>query len=685
MSEQPLHKVICLSDKIKLPVPSKRKKTSLLPPINFLDGEHDGIFALPDGGLRRIIKCNGINPLFDSERLLKLEREFTTLLLDATCAIQLVAVTRPFNLDNYRKQLRPPLTKPENEYLKWYADYSDKWLHRVTEVTFTPDTEFFVVITMPGKFSKASAKRLLKTERDQLTKLEDASKNFTKLLTRFKMAPSFLSRSESRKSLAAMLFPPKDSDAFLQEAIPEALSDSTICEPEFSETDFQLTAGDMQTRNFFLSQLPTANWMGWLIDSLTIMAPLTVSVHFQPCSQTDVHKKIRKSIASGNTSKTLESILKGQDKALDISMYVSTYYNSKELGDYQCGQAKEFLRRRGATLKEAKGNQIEAFRSASPLGLDALGVKHRVSTKIAAACWPLFTAMEDKSVGHAIGFALQSREPAFLEARVSSNIFVAGGQTETTESLITLIALKSLCQGSRVLYVGASESISFLSTLLGRDVSEKFQLKAPLAALEAGRLLQMIAPGDIDLADEEAAAEATKSLCEFAAESKAAIFIEEIGAFMKTKTARQSLQKILDFAREQKLHIALGGNASSADDKNAWPFIQQCPTKVIIPQHNEPEFLRQVHITQPQANVCQTNNCGILISSRASNYLRLIFSPMDCYICPDPLWTLGRTKQISVDLRQTMISQCQAKNPKLSETDSVRQGVYYAGLAAPEH
>ncbi len=683
MSEQPLHKVICFSDKIKLPAPSKRKKTSLLPPINFLDGEHDGIFALPDGGLRRIIKCHGINPLFDSEQLLKLEKEFTTLLLNTTCAIQLVAVTRPFNLDNYRKQLRPVI-KPENEYLKWYADYSDKWLHRVTEVTFTPDKEFFVVLTVPGKFSKTSAKRLLKAERDQLAKLEEESRKFTKLLTKFKLAPLFLSRSESRKTLASMLFPPKDSDAFLQEEIPEALSDSTICEPEFSQTDFQLTAGDMQMRNFFLSQLPTANWMGWLVDSLTIMAPLTVSMHFQPCSQTEVHKKIRKSLASGTTNKTLESILSGQDKTLDISMYVSTYYNSKEWVDYQCGQAKEFLRRRGATLKEAKGNQVEAFRSATPLGLDALGVKHRVSSKIAAACWPLFTAMEDKSVGHAIGFALQSLEPAFLEARVPANIFVAGGKNETTQSLITLIALKSLCQGSCVLYLGASESITFLGTLLGHDVSGKFQLKAPLAALEAGRLIQIIAPGDIDLVDEEAAAQATKSLCEFAAESSAVILIEEIGAFMKTKAARQSLQKILEFAREQKLHLALGANASSAANKNAWPFIQQCPTKLIIPQHNKAEFLRQINITQPQADVCQANNCGILSTAQASNSMRFVFSPMDCYISPDPLWTLGRTKQVSVDLRQKMITQCQAKNPKLSETDSVRQGVYYAGMAAPQ-
>ena len=121
-------------------------------------------------------------------------------------------------------------------------------------------------------------------------------------------------------------------------------------------------------------------------------------------------------------------------------------------------------------MNDCVGRQVDALRCNLPLGLDALGLVHRLSGKVATTFFPLFRGIAEQSLGQPIGFSLYSREPAFVDTGRKQNIAVCGGESETTQSILGLVAFKSSTIGSAQLILGGSESSRFVKSLLGPDL-----------------------------------------------------------------------------------------------------------------------------------------------------------------------------------------------------------------------
>ncbi|MGL1166817.1 hypothetical protein ACSTKZ_25090, partial [Vibrio parahaemolyticus] len=86
----------------------------------------DGLVVLTDGSLRRYIKCEGVNALlFDEADRQQLAATFANFANTCESDVQVIVRSRSLPVDDFLSACRSK-SKTENDYLNWYADYTDK-------------------------------------------------------------------------------------------------------------------------------------------------------------------------------------------------------------------------------------------------------------------------------------------------------------------------------------------------------------------------------------------------------------------------------------------------------------------------------------------------------------------------------------------------------------------------------
>jgi hypothetical protein len=403
MSQNPkLTKVICLSPKVNLPIPRKRKFRSVLPPLKFLSGigSYDGVFALADGGLRQIIECKGINAMHSDSRLIDFERDLAHLISKADCDFQFMVKTSHFPMPDYQKHI-DGVKRADDEYFKWFSDYSGKWLNRVTQLHFIPHKQFFVVLTKRGEFSQeVKRNRLSVKDTEQLAALSLEVSKFFDCMVKHDQAPAILSRSQVRGLLHSCMFAPADSaNNVSNKQVVETLSESTIQEPVSSEREDVLRIGNAFYKSFALAELPLETSMGWLRRLICVQFPFCVSLHVKQCAQAGARRQILKYQHDAEIFESLKDIVSGVDKAVDISINFSIFAESATQLSDQLTTLKMLFGESGIDLSDCTGRQVDALRCNLPLGLDALALVHRVSGKIATTFFPSFRGVEEQSIG----------------------------------------------------------------------------------------------------------------------------------------------------------------------------------------------------------------------------------------------------------------------------------------------
>lgn len=133
------------------PPPDKRGASSWQD-VSFIhsipgEDEEEGLVVLSDGSFRKYISCKGINALlFDEAEREMMARTFANFANSCESDIQIIIKSRNLSVDEYLSRYQI-LLKTDNDYLKWYADYTDKWFRKVQDVTFVPQRDFYVVIS----------------------------------------------------------------------------------------------------------------------------------------------------------------------------------------------------------------------------------------------------------------------------------------------------------------------------------------------------------------------------------------------------------------------------------------------------------------------------------------------------------------------------------------------------------
>ncbi|HEY9679397.1 MAG TPA: ATP-binding protein [Drouetiella sp.] len=451
--------------------PDQKGKTALKN-VCFIDSipgedDADGLVILIDGSLRKYIKCDGINALlFDEMDRQSLAKTFATFADTCETTIQIMVRARALPVDDFLSSYQAK-AQTQNEYLNWYADYTDKWFRRVQDVHFIPQREFYVVVTyQPPKQNDETNKSF--SERDQ-QRAQQAIDRLTKTafdqLRASSLRPKILSKKEVRNLIYSELNP------MLARKEPEAppavagVSEASILAAsglKVSEENIWLDGRYIATQT--LKQIPNTTWMGWLVDLLTLSVEYTMSIFIHPINS--------------NEQKA--------DRLFDISLYISTLAENPVRLAQQTAEIRRVFNSRGATLDREQLSQLTSWQSTLSVAVDKRGAVHRVSSKTLGTFWPFFTASCGTPDGMPFGFALASREPVPLNpffrglGKDTNNMLIVGGAGAGKSFAVSLMFLRLLPMGTRFIAVDKTvdknSGYRFITEILGPEVSSYVDL-----------------------------------------------------------------------------------------------------------------------------------------------------------------------------------------------------------------
>lgn len=474
--------------------------------VHSLPGEDtdEAILVLADGSLRKYIACKGINALLSDEaEREQLARNFAALANSSETDIQIVVTSRNLSVDEYlsRYQL---LIKTDNDYLRWYADYTDKWFRRMQEVHFVPQRDFYVIVSYrpPDVKDLTTAwhgRRSIHKHEEYVETLGRLTKTAAEQLRASNLRPDILNKKQVRNLIYGHLNP----------TLVEKDPDAPMCRPGQSEAS-SLSRSALKINNEhlwldgryvgtqYMAETPHETWMGWLVDLLTLSVEFSVSLFVHTCNQDVVRKKLQREYRFGMVASTqlatpdlegleatrsaaaaIQEFLRSSNKAFDVSMYIKTNAATPEQLNQNMDEIRRVFKNRGAVLDRAQMLQFDAWQSTLPVGVDKLQIIHRVMSPIVGTFWPFFTASCGTPDGVPFGFALASREPVLLnpfyrgQGKDANNMFVVGTTGAGKSFAVSMMILRLLPLGTRFVLIDKTVdkfgAYRFITELLGPE------------------------------------------------------------------------------------------------------------------------------------------------------------------------------------------------------------------------
>jgi type IV secretory pathway VirB4 component len=489
--------------------PSDRRGGSSWQDVSFIhsipgEDEEQGLVVLLDGSLRKYIACKGINALlFDEAERDQMARAFANFANSCESDIQIIIKSRNLSVDEYLSRYQI-LLKTDNDYLKWYAEYTDKWFRKVQDVSFVPQREFYVVISYHPPDCKSgktwNGRRSIQRHEEYLENLNRLVKTAFEQMRGSNLRPHILSRKEVRNLIYSDLNPSlyeKDNEA--PPSRPNVSESSSLAGSALKVTDEYLWLDGKYIGTQYLFAPPHETWMGWLVDLLTLSTEYTVSFFIHQCDQDKVRREMKFKYRVGHVASTqlatpdLESIestrsaataiqefLRSANKAFDISMYISTYADSPEQLASAMDEIRRVFKNKGALMDRGQMLQLDLWQSTIAVGVDKMAVVHRVMSPIVGTMWPFFTASCGTPDGVPFGFAIASGEPVLLnpfyrgQGKDANNMFVVGTTGAGKSFAVSMMILRLLPLGTRFVLIDKTVdkfgAYRFITELLGPEL-----------------------------------------------------------------------------------------------------------------------------------------------------------------------------------------------------------------------
>lgn len=468
------------------------------------DDDDEGLLVLGDGSMRKFIACKGINALlFDEAERDKLARDFASLANSIDSDIQILVTSRNLSVDEYLSRYQKEI-KTDNDYLRWYADYTDKWFRRVQDVHFVPQRDFYVIVSYQPPDCRHvtrgwSGKRSVQKHEEFLEELNRYCKTVFEQLRHSNLRPNILTRREMRNLIYAHLNP----------SLSVAEPDAPPSRPGISEASVLARSGLKVTDNYlwldgkyvgsqYMQQVPHETWMGWLVELLTLSVEYTVSLYIHCCDQDSVRKKLKNQYTMGIVASTqlstpdleglestrtaqsaIQEFLRSSNKAFDASFYIKTHSDTVERLNGHMDEIRRVFKNKGAIMDRAQMLQLDAWQSCLPVGVDKLAICHRVMSPIVGSFWPFFTASCGTPEGVPFGFAIASREPVLLNpfyrgaGKDANNMFVVGTTGAGKSFAVSMMILRLLPLGVRFVLIDKTVdkfgAYRFITELLGPE------------------------------------------------------------------------------------------------------------------------------------------------------------------------------------------------------------------------
>ncbi len=468
------------------------------------DDDDEGLLVLGDGSMRKFISCKGINALlFDEAERDKLARDFASLANSIDSDIQILVTSRNLSVDEYLSRYQKEI-KTDNDYLRWYADYTDKWFRRVQDVHFVPQRDFYVVVSYQPPDCRHvtrgwNGKRSVQKHEEFLEDLNRYTKTVFEQLRHSNLRPNILNRREMRNLIYLHLNP----------SLAVAESDAPPSRPGISEASVLARSGLKVTDNYlwldgkyvgtqYMQQVPHETWMGWLVELLTLSVEYTVTLYIHCCDQDSVRKKLKNQYTLGIVASTqlstpdleglestrtaqsaIQEFLRSSNKAFDMSFYIKTHADTVERLNGHMDEIRRVFKNKGAIMDRAQMLQLDAWQSCLPVGVDKLAICHRVMSPIVGSFWPFFTASCGTPEGVPFGFAIASREPVLLNpfyrgaGKDANNMFVVGTTGAGKSFAVSMMILRLLPLGVRFVLIDKTVdkfgAYRFITELLGPE------------------------------------------------------------------------------------------------------------------------------------------------------------------------------------------------------------------------
>ena len=490
------------------PPPDRRGATSWQD-VSFIysipgEDEEEGLVVLCDGSFRKYISCKGINALlFDEADREMMARTFANFANSCDSDIQIIIKSRNLSVDEYLSRYQI-LLKTDNDYLKWYADYTDKWFRRVQDVTFVPEREFYIVISYHPPDCKTgkmwNGRRSIQKHEEYLETLNRYVKTACEQLRSSNLKPAILSRKETRNLIFSDLNPSlyeKDPDA--PPSRPNVSEASTLAGSAMKVTDEHIWLDGKFIGTQYMFATPHETWMGWLVDLLTLSVEYTLSFFIHQCDQDRVRKELKFKYRIGHVASTqlatpdleglestrsaaaaIQEFLRSSNKAFDVSLYISTFADSQEHLAQNMDEIRRVFKNRGAQMDRGQMLQLDLWQSTLSVGVDKMATIHRVMSPIVGTMWPFFTASCGTPDGVPFGFALASREPVLLnpffrgQGKDANNMFVVGTTGAGKSFAVSMLILRLLPLGTRFVLIDKTVdkfgAYRFITELLGPEL-----------------------------------------------------------------------------------------------------------------------------------------------------------------------------------------------------------------------
>ncbi len=432
-----------------------------------------------------------------------LARGFASLANSCDSDIQIIISSRNLSVDEYLQRYTM-LLKTDNEYLKWYADYTDKWFRRVQEVHFVPQRDFYIVVSYNPPDTKNltqpwSGRRSIQKHEEFVETLNRLVKTCFEQLRGSNLRPVMLNRREVRKLIYANLNPTLSEMDDEAPATRPGQSESSVLARSalrVGEENVWLDGKYMGTQ--YMAETPHETWMGWLVDLLTLSVEYTMTMYIHMCDQDSVRKKLTTRYRLGMVASTqlatpdleglestrsaaaaIQEFLRSSNKAFDISVYIKTHGETPEKLAQHMDEIRRVFKNRGAILDRAQMLQFDAWQSTLPMGVDKLAIVHRVMSPVVGTFWPFFTASCGTPDGVPFGFAIASREPVLLNpffrgaGKDANNMFVVGTTGAGKSFAVSMMILRLLPLGTRFVLIDKTVdkfgAYRFLTELLGPE------------------------------------------------------------------------------------------------------------------------------------------------------------------------------------------------------------------------
>ena len=580
----------------------------------------------------------------------RLQAQLVGLLSKSNCRLQFIQTRLPFDAAKFATAHAWDFAHDE-EYIKWASDYVRKWYMKVGEWMY--EGQFYVVVSE----TEDTLGKALSSRRASFVKV---CKDVGDKLNALAIQPQQLNEHEAQDLIChnpIAAFYAEDNTAKINQGL--------------------FKAG-------YISALPDEITDKWLVSLATICGTFAISVCVEPVDKEEKNE-IKERIKAAQQSlpsplpADLQRISAGKEEPVKMSVIYCASGATAESTDATFGQIEGILTQLGATC-HSQSNSQDLAQHCLPLGQSLDAANHSVSSSTAAMSLPLVKIKGTNNLGTPLGSTISSSEPVYLamSAQGMDNLLVVSNDENQRSALLSLLSLRYLATGNKVVYVGAGRSMSVPIRCLAAN-AHKINL-APTTDLDTASLpsaarLVFFSLADLgDLRDDNVLLiqNALSSMAE-----KTILVIESASVFGDT----EALLSLINHARENGQPVLLADSAKKLIDMsvptgNFNNILAFAPAEDEIEEYEGTTGISEIHMQSFKYEFDSTllyanfnGDCDIL---------RFLTSPMEAFLLQ---FSHVRSKEIDFESRlKEMIEKIKAKNPKLSDSDSVRQSVYYLGL-----